>query len=129
MRPALLKQSTPITMTVAPAKEIDAIRAYGRVQWLIYSAKPPTVKRAINMILPVVDEISPPDFRTKNHILRQKPPKKHASPSVISAKITETPPAIIPVTHAATKKAPCMAIETGGLMTYTMRMVTPKLAR
>ena len=95
----------------------------------MYSAKPPTVKRAIKTIFPVVDEIRPPDFRTKNHMLRQKPPKKHPRPSVMSAKITETPPAITPVMHAATKKAPWMAFETGGFMTYMMRMVTPKLAR
>ncbi len=69
----------------------------------MYRAKAPTVKQAMKMIFPAVEEIKAPDFNTRNHMLRQKPPKKHPSPSVISENVTASAPAINPVTHAATK--------------------------
>ena len=93
----------------------------------MYRVKAPTVRRAMKIILPDVEVIRPPDFRTKNHMLTQKPPKKHPSPSVISENRTATPPAINPVTHAAIKYAPCIALEIGGFMTYMIKIVTPKL--
>lgn len=93
----------------------------------MYRAKAPTVRQAMKMIFPAVEGIKPPDFNIKNHMLKQKPPKKHPNPSVTSANVTASPPAINPVTQAATKYAPWIPLETGVCMTYTMRIDTAKL--
>ena len=103
LRPARLKQSMPRMVAVAPAKDVDPIRPYGRVRWLIYKAGAPTVKQEMKTIFPVVLEIVPPALRVKIHIAKQKPPRKQLTPSVISLKRREPPPAMTPVRHAATK--------------------------
>ena len=103
LRPARLKQSMPRMVAVAPAKDVDPIRPYGRVRWLIYKAGAATVKQEMKIILPVVFEIVPPALRVKIHIAKQKPPRKQLTPSVMSLKSREPPPAITPVRHAATK--------------------------
>ena len=101
-RPARLKQSTPRTITVAPAKEVDPIKPYGRVRRLMYKAGAPTVKQEMKIIFPVVLEIVPPGLRIKTHMLKQKPPRKQLIPSMTSLNIREPAPAIKPVTVAAT---------------------------
>lgn len=102
LRPARLKQSTPRTIAVAPPKDVDPIKPYGRVRRLIYRAEAPMVKQEMKMIFPVLLGIVPPGLRIKTHMLQQKPPRKQLTPSVISLNRREPPPAIKPVTHAAT---------------------------
>lgn len=102
LRPARLKESMPSTIAVAPAKDVEPIKPYARVRRLMYRAGVPTVKHEMKIIFPVVLEIVPPDLRTKTHMLKQKPPRKQLIPSVTSLNRREAPPAIKPVTHAAT---------------------------
>jgi hypothetical protein len=71
----------------------------------------------------------PSGLSSRNHILRQKPPREQAKPSVKSAKINAPPPNNSPVPKAATKKAPWTAFVTGGCMTYTIRTVTARLTK
>lgn len=102
LRPARLKQSIPSTIAVAPAKDVDPIKPYGRVWRLMYRAGVPTVKQEMKIIFPVVLWIVPPDPSTNTHMLKQKPPRKQLIPSVTSLNKREAPPAIKPVRHAAT---------------------------
>lgn len=69
----------------------------------MYKAGAATVKQEMKIIFPVVFEIVPPGLRIKTHMLKQKPPRKQLIPSAISLNRREPPPAIKPVTHAATK--------------------------
>lgn len=54
-------------------------------------------------------------------MLTQNPPNRQPSPSVNSLKIRDNAPKIRPVRKAATKYAPCIAFDTGGLMTYSIK--------
>ena len=42
--------------------------------------------------LPVVEGMSDPGLSTKNHIERQKPPRRHPKPSVTSLKTNDSAP-------------------------------------
>jgi hypothetical protein len=83
----------------------------------------------MKMARPVAEEISPPSFRLKNHMLRQKPPRRHPKPSVRSAKTRDRMPKMTPVTKAATKKAPWTPLETGGFIRKTINTVTASAVR
>jgi hypothetical protein len=60
----------------------------------------------MKMARPAVEGIRPPDFKLRNHMLRQKPPNKQPKPSVMSENTKERPPKMAPVKKAATKKPP-----------------------
>ena len=67
LRPAQLKQSIPRTIAVAPAKDVEPIKLYGRVCFTMYRAGAPTVKQEMKTIFPVVVGIVPPGLRHKTH--------------------------------------------------------------
>lgn len=73
---------------------------------------------------PVIEPMSPPDLRQRNHMLTQKPPSRHPNPSVMSGKTSEIAPKMTPLKKAATKNAPWTPLETGGFIRYTIRTVT-----
>lgn len=78
---------------------------------------------------PVVEVIKPSALRLKNHMLRQKPPRRQPNPSVRSEKTRARPPKMRPVKNAATKKAPCTPSDTGAFMRYTISTVTASAVR
>lgn len=129
LRPARLKQSIPRTMTVEPAKEVEPINPYGRVWWLMYSVNAPTVKMAMKITFPTLLAIRPPGFRTRNHMLKQNPPRKVAKPSVTSLNNSDKPPSSPPVQMTAATYRPCSPSDMGVCMTYKIRTVTARLTR
>lgn len=68
----------------------------------MYRAGAPTVKQEMKIIFPVVLGIVPPGLRIRIHMLKQKPPRKQLILSVTSLNRRAAPPAMKPVTHAAT---------------------------
>lgn len=73
---------------------------------------------AIMIPVPVVDEwIRPPGRNTRNHMLKQKPPKRQPRPSVTSGNTSEMAPQITLGTKIPTKYPPWRALLTGGFMT------------
>ena len=92
-------------------------------------ANPTSVNAAMKIAFSLVLVNSPPGFRTNNHMLKQNPPRRQPSPSVISVKVIAAPPRISPVMAIATTYAPWIALLTGGFITYSMSTVTARLAR
>lgn len=116
--PARLRQSTPITIAVAPAKEVEPIKPYDLVWVLKAKPKNATQNTPINIAaLPPVEAITPPGLRTRIHMQKQNPPKTHPRPSVKSLNTRAPVASAIAGTTAAIRYPPCAAFVTGVFMT------------